>query len=179
MPIRPWKKLSESTLATNAFWKYRVDQFELPSGKRGEYHYVHSDGAALVVPIAHDGRVHLVRQYRYLIGRDSVELPCGGVKEGESFEETAHHELAEEAGLSADQWIDLGAFVPFNGVCDEICRVFAARDLHPADATPDETEEFEQLLLTPHEVDGMIRNGTIWDGMTLAAWCMARGAGLV
>lgn len=174
MPLRPWKKLSETCICDNPYWQYRRDEFELPSGKRGEYHYVHTHGAVMIVPVAADGRIHLVKQYRYLIASESIELPCGGVREGASFDHTARSELAEEAGLHADSWTEIGSFVPFNGICDEACRVYVARELRPIQATPDETEEFEQLLLGPAEIERLIAQGAICDGMTLAAWAMAR-----
>ncbi len=151
-----------------------MSEFELPSAARGTYHYVHTHGAVLIVPVAADGRIHLVKQYRFLIGGDSIEFPCGGVREGDSYEHTARGELAEEAGLHAAQWVEIGSFVPFNGICDESCRVYVARDLRPVQAKPDETEEFEQLLLTPAEIDSLIADGTMRDGMTMAAWAMAR-----
>ena len=57
---------------------------------------------------------------------------------------------------------------------NEICRVFLARGLRQVPQHPDATEEFEQLLLTPTELEEHIRSGSVWDGMTLAAWSLAR-----
>jgi 8-oxo-dGTP pyrophosphatase MutT (NUDIX family) len=57
----------------------------------------------MVVPIVGDGSMLLVNQYRYLVGRESMEFPCGSVKEGSTHEETARHELEEETGYSADR----------------------------------------------------------------------------
>src|SRR3989304_4874977 len=50
MPLKPWKKLSESVVFRNPYWTYKRDAFELPSGKPGDYHYVHTDGSSMVVP---------------------------------------------------------------------------------------------------------------------------------
>jgi hypothetical protein len=68
----------------------------------------------------------------------------------------------------------VGSFNPCNGLLDEICRVYIARNLRYVGARPDETESFELVRLTPDEIDAYIRDGTIWDGMTLAAWAIAR-----
>lgn len=174
MPLSRWKKLSEEILLRNPWWVYKRDVFELGSGKQGEYHYVSTDGASLVIPVRDDGRLVLVRQYRYLGNRESVEFPCGGVKHGKGYEVTAREELAEEAGLAADRWETLGEFNPYNGVTSEICRVFLARGLREVPQHPDATEEFEQCLLTPAELENQIHSGTIWDGMTLAAWALTR-----
>jgi len=69
----------------------------------------------------------------------------------------------------------VGEFNPYNGVTNEICRVFIARRLQASRAKPDDTEEFELIRCSPEEVDAMIREQTVWDGMTLAAWTLTRG----
>jgi ADP-ribose pyrophosphatase len=174
MPLSRWKSLSQSILFKNPWWTYRKDEFELPSGARGEYHVVHTPGSSMVVPVRHDGSLVLVNQYRYLNDRESLEFPCGGVKEGHTYDQTATQELAEETGCIAAQWMIAGEFNPFNGVTDEICRVFIARDLRHVPPRPDETEEFEIVTLTPAELEARIVSGVIWDGMTIASWTIAK-----
>ncbi len=83
-------------------------------------------------------------------------------------------ELAEESGYSARTLLLAGEFNPYNGVTDEMCRVYIARDLVFVGGKPDETEEFELFPLFPDEIEARISNGTIWDGMSIAAWCVAR-----
>lgn len=174
MPLRRWKKLSETTLFRNTWWQYRQDSFELPDGGTGEYHYVHTEGASMVIPVQDDGKIILVRQYRYLGARESLEFPCGGVKAGKTFEETAAQELAEEAGLAAGSLEWIGTFNPYNGVTDELCRVYLAAGLLEAESLPDDTEEFERIVVLPAEIEQKVQEGEIWDGMTLAAWAIAR-----
>ena len=174
MALSGWKKLRQEFETRNPWWVYRKDIVELPSGKQGEYHFVHTNGASMVIPVRDDGRVLLVNQYRYLLDRESLEFPCGGVKDGSSYLETAIGELAEEAGCSSGDLRCVGEFNPYNGVTDEICRVYLARDLRLGSAHRDETEEFEQVILSPEELEQKIRSGEVWDGMTLAAWSLAR-----
>ncbi len=175
MPLSRWRKLSESVVFENPWWTYRLDRYELPSGKPGEYHYVHTRGSSMVVPVAKDGTLLMVSQYRYLMQRDSLEFPAGGIKAGATAEETALAELAEETGQMAARLELVGRFNPYNGVTDEICHVFLGHGLRPAlGAEPDETEEFEVCELTPAGIDAHIRSGAIWDGMTMAAWQIAR-----
>ncbi len=174
MTLPSWKKLTESIVFRNPYWTYKRDTFELPSGKPGEYHYVHTNGSSMVVPLMGNGIVLLVNQYRYLVDRESVEFPCGSVKEGSTYEETARQELTEETGYSAKNLTMAGEFNPFNGVTNEMCRVYIARDLHYIGGRPDETEEFEILRVTKGEIEDRIRTGVIWDGMTIAAWSIAK-----
>ena len=169
-----WKTLSSRIVSSNPWWKYFLDTFETGHGHSGEYHYVHTDGASMIVPVLPDGRIVLVNQYRYLCKKESLELPCGGVKSGHSYEETARHELEEETGYCAGAMEVAGEFNPYNGVTDEICRVFIASALTQSSPRPDATEEFEILRLRPEEIDAMIARGEIWDGMTLAAWMLVR-----
>jgi ADP-ribose pyrophosphatase len=172
--MKPYKPISKTVVYKNPWWKYCCDRIELPSGKNGEYHYVLTNGSSMVIPETADGKLLLVRQYRYTGNRDSLEFPCGGVKERATHDETAKAELAEETGFLAAQIASVGGFNPCNGLIDEICRVYIARDLRHVAAHPDETENFELVCLTAEEVDALIRDGTIWDGMTLAAWAIAR-----
>jgi ADP-ribose pyrophosphatase len=176
MSLKTWKKISEVVLFRNSWWIYKKDETELPNGKRGEYHYVHTNGSSMVIPVQNDGKIVFVRQYRYLNNRESLELPCGGVKEGYTYEETAKHELEEEAGFITRDLNWIGEFNPYNGVTDELCRIFIAKELTEVTPIPDETEEFEIVVLPPDEVDLLISNGTIWDGMTITSWNIAKSS---
>jgi ADP-ribose pyrophosphatase len=174
MPLSRWKKLTERIVFRNAWWTYKLDTYALPSGIQGEYNYVHTNGSSMVIPVAPDGRVLMVNQYRYLAERESLEFPCGSVKDGSSYDETAWLELAEETGHSSNRYFLAGAFNPYNGVTDEMCHVYIARELYPVASTPDITEEFELVPLTAAEIDGKIRSGEIWDGMSIAAWAIVK-----
>jgi ADP-ribose diphosphatase len=175
MALKAWKKLDESILFRNPWWTYKRDALELPSGKTGEYHYVHTNGSSMVVPVGGDGKVILVNQYRYLSAKESIEFPCGSVKDGSTHDKTAREELREETGFSAKALVPVGEFNPYNGVTNEICRVYVARGLEFVGGTPDETEEFEIVPLTPDDIDQRTQDGIIWDGMTIAAWSIAKG----
>jgi ADP-ribose pyrophosphatase len=171
--------MSRETLHRNKWWTYWFDLVELPSGETGEYHYVHTNGSSMVIPVTDDGKILLVRQYRYLGDRVSIEFPCGGVKDGSSHEETAKQELAEETGFYTREIESIGSFSPCNGLVDETCRVYIARGLKQVDAHPDETENFELIHLAVDELEKLIAKGDIWDGMTIAAWAIVKSKLLV
>jgi ADP-ribose pyrophosphatase len=173
-PMKPYTPISKTVLFKNPWWRYCLDLVEMPSGKKGKFHYVLTNGSSMVVPIDAESKLLLVRQYRYTGNRDSLEFPCGGLKEGADHNQTARDETAEETGFSPGWLQEAGSFNPCNGLLDEICKVYIARDLAYVGARPDETESFELVRLTPPEMDDLVRNGTIWDGMTLAAWTIVR-----
>jgi len=172
--MKPYKPISKAVVFRNPWWKYCLDRVEFPSGKTGEFHYVLTNGSSMTIPVTEDGKLLLVRQYRYTGNRDSLEFPCGGLKEGTTYEETAKSELAEETGFMPEEIRMAGSFNPCNGLLNEICRVYIARKLRYVGAHPDETESFELVRLAMEEMDAYIRDGTIWDGMTLAAWTIVR-----
>ncbi|MEI7907000.1 MAG: NUDIX hydrolase [Bacteroidota bacterium] len=172
--LKRWKQLSSKVVFKNSWWTYKQDSFQIPNGVAGEYHYVHTNGASMIVPVTADGKIILVNQYRFLCDKESIELPCGGVKVGKSYEEMAHIELEEETGFRSDDLKYAAEFNPFNGVTNEICKVFLAKNLIQSKAVPDSTEEFEILFKTADEVDELIRSNIVWDGMTIAAWMLVR-----
>ena len=172
--LKRWKRITTRTLYENRWWTYKVDNFEIPNKVAGEYHYVHTNGSSMVIPITDDRRIILVNQFRYLCERESLEFPCGSLQDGKSYLETAQMELQEETGYKADKMQVIGEFNPYNGITTEICKVFLAGQLKRGDAKCDDTEEFELVYCSPEGMDRMIRAKSIWDGMTLAAWMMTR-----
>jgi ADP-ribose pyrophosphatase len=173
VPLKKLNTLKTKSLYKNPYWEYRLDNYTLPDGKTGEYHYVHSNGSSMVVPVDENGRLVLVKQFRYLWKRESVEFPSGGMKEIDPVI-TAKNELAEEASLAASHWQFVGEYNPFNGATDEIARVYFASGLSEAKREKDASEEFQVVKMTVLEFQTSIDKGEIWDGMTLAAWMLAR-----
>jgi 8-oxo-dGTP pyrophosphatase MutT (NUDIX family) len=172
--LDPWKSLFSEEVFSTPWMSVFHDQFELPTGKKGNYFYLHTRGSSLVVPVNDRGEVLLVRQYRYLMRGESLELPCGGMKENQSEEDAARAELREETGYVCGRLKKIGRFVPYNGLSDEYCTVFLATRLSHVGTQPDETEQIEVTALPPSEIDAMIRKGKIIDGMSIAGWSIAR-----
>lgn len=174
MPLSRWKKLKSREYHRNPYWTYRIDDFVIPStGFRGTYYYVHTTGSSMIIPVTEDRNILLVKQYRYLNKKFSLEFPCGGNKEGMTPLETAEVELREETGFTADKLIPVGKFCPFNGVTDEDCHVYIATGLRLDPKNADESEELSLHAFTPEEVDKMMRNGSVFDGMSMAAWALS------
>jgi ADP-ribose pyrophosphatase len=174
MNLRPWKKLKQLNKISNKWWSYQLDEVELPNGNKGEYHYVHTNGSSMVIPVLNDGKIQMVKQFRYLANRESLEFPCGSVKDGSTYEATAKHELAEEAGVAAQELQLIGRYNPYNGVTDEMCNVYVAKILKSVSVPHDDTEEFERVSLSKSEIEEKIKLGEIWDGMSIAAWVIAK-----
>ncbi|MBU1146636.1 NUDIX hydrolase [Patescibacteria group bacterium] len=171
--MKRYKKLSEEILHKNPWWTYKHDKFQLPNGKEGDYYYFDNPGGSMVVPILDDGRIILVRQYRYLFDKDGIEFCAGGIEDGQTPEGAARAELEEETGYQGDLKF-IGEFASSQGFSKELVRVFLVKNLKKEESHPEETEEIEILLKTPEEIDKMIESNEIWGGETMAAWAMVR-----
>lgn len=171
------KKLTSEKIHENPWWSYHHDTLALPSGKQRDYFYAVTTGAALIIPVTEDGRLILVRQYRYLSQRFSLEFPMGRVEPGESPLDGAKRELAEETGLTSQNLVLLGTFEPSNGMLKNLCSVYLAEGVAPGNGQLfDEAEEIETMGRRVDEFEDLIARGEIWDGTTLAAWALGKAA---
>ena len=173
MKLKKWNKLSEKNLFVNNHWTYKLDNFEIESGQKGEYHYVHSPGSTMVIPFSNPNEIILVNQFRYLNQRESLEFPCGSIEDGLSKEQNALNELREESGFTGNLKF-IGEFSPYTGVSNEMCSVFIAKHLEISPLPKDATEEFEIVKLSIQEFEKSIKNNKIWDGLTLSAWILTK-----
>lgn len=174
MSLKRWDRVSRKLVIENRYWSYYLDEFRTGDGYTGEYHYVHTLGSTIIIPVKENKNLLLVRQFRYLNQKESIEFPCGGVEKGLTRKENALKELREESGYSAGVLQEIGEFSPYTGAGDEICTVFLARHLEYSPLPKDHTEEFELLEMSPAELSEMIDKNIIWDGLTLSAWALAR-----
>jgi ADP-ribose pyrophosphatase len=122
----------------------RRDEVSMPGGTTAWRDVVEHPGSVAVVALDDTGSVVVVRQYRHPIRRELDELPAGVLdRPGEPAVETAKRELAEEAGLAADDWHVLVDLLTSPGMSNEASRVFLARGLHEVDRDVQEHEEAE------------------------------------
>jgi ADP-ribose pyrophosphatase len=120
-----------------------VDDVALPNGRHTQLEVVHHPGGAVAVAIDHADKVCLLRQYRYVAHGWIWELPAGKLEPNEPPLATAQRELAEEAGVSARDWSDLGTCFSSPGVFTEVLHLYLARGLEAAPAAPEHSEVIE------------------------------------
>ena len=129
---RPWRRIATRLIWRSRWYDVRQDALVLPDGAAISYTYQDHPGAVMIVPITADGRVVLLRQYRYLLDRWCWEVPAGGVHRGESAEQAAIRELGEEAGYAAGAVVALGGYAPSKSVSNERLELFLATGCTPA-----------------------------------------------
>jgi 8-oxo-dGTP pyrophosphatase MutT (NUDIX family) len=147
--------------------------FRHEDGEEVTREWAEMTGAVAIV--AHDGeRVWLVRQPREATGEfDLLELPAGRLdEEGETPEQTARRELAEEIGKAAEHWEHLTTFYTTAGFTNEQCHVFLATGLRdePGEAIEGERIDIEEHPLT--DLDALI--ATVRDSKTLIGLLLLR-----
>ena len=155
------------------------DRVRLANGHEASREVIDHPGAVAIVALDEEGRVVLVRQWRHAASRATWELPAGTRdRDGEEPAATAERELAEEAGLGADSWRDLGSAPLAPGYSSEVMHFFAATGLRQEQGEPDDDELVRVGRFTRDEVADLISDGetdvkTI-AGLALAGWTMER-----
>lgn len=170
----------------------RSDKVVMPGGRVATREILEHPGAVAVAALDADDRLMMIHQYRHAVRRRLWELPAGLLDvAGEDPLDAARRELAEESGITAQDWSVLLDIVPSPGFSDESIRVFLARGItevgRPEMGGPEESDNEESDLATrwvsmPVAVR-MVLAGTIVNATTvaavLAAHVLAGGGGRV
>ncbi|MBU7583767.1 MAG: NUDIX hydrolase [Nostoc sp. TH1S01] len=155
---------------------FEVNRLRLPNKSEGEWECIRHPGGALAVPVTNEGKLVLVRQYRFAVQGRILEFPAGTLERNEDPQETIRREIEEETGYSAQKWRKLGEFFLAPGYSDEIIYAFLAQDLEKLETPPkqDEDEDIETVLLTPEELEKAILAGEPVDAKSIASFFLAR-----
>ncbi len=128
-----WHTLSSRTVANGWVSDFTEDIVETPDGEQMVRHYVTHPGAVAILALDEDDRVAVVRQYRHPAQMNLYEIPAGLLDvAGEDPLAAAQRELAEEAGLAAQDWHTLIDVFTTPGSSAEQMRVYLARGLRSA-----------------------------------------------
>ena len=163
------RKVHSETMFDGKIIKVKKDQAELPNGDLASREVVEHPGGVCVLALDEDGSVTLVRQFRYPIQQQLLELPAGKLEYGEDHYAAAVRELSEETGLEAAEWTYLGYFLSSPGFCTEKIHMYLARKLTRQRQHLDE-DEFLDVLVMPFEaLVEQVMDNTVTDGKTAAA----------
>ncbi len=144
-----------------------IEDVTLPNGRDTALEIIRHPGGAAAVALDAEDRVCLLRQYRHAAGGWLWELPAGKIESGEPPLVTARRELAEEAGLAADDWTDLGRLHSSPGVFTEMIYLYLARDLQTLGHDHDTDEVIEIHWLPLEQALAWCLSGEITDAKTL------------
>ncbi len=172
----PAKLLKQKLLYKGRKFDFEVSDLELPNGVKTEGQYIRHPGGALAVPVTADGRLIVIRQYRFATQGWLLEFPAGTLEIGEDPETAVRREIQEETGYRANTWQKLGEFFLAPGYSDEVIYAYLAQDLEKLETPPaqDEDEDIEVLYMTPPELEAVLRSGQSIDSRIVTAYWMAK-----
>ena len=134
---------------------------------------IHHNGGAGALAVFDDNTVALVRQWRYTLGRYSLEISAGRIEPGHQPAETAERELEEEMGLRAREFIKLSEFQVAPGYSEERIWVYLARGLEPCAQRLDDDEEIDVVRMPFAEALAKVHSGEIDDAKTIITLLLA------
>lgn len=173
--IKDFSNLTETTLTSEEIFDGQVvhlykDTISLPNGKPATREVIRHVGAVAIVPMTEDGKVIVERQFRYPLDRVITEIPAGKLdNKAEDRLAAAKRELEEETGYLADEWIELGEYIPAAAYCDEVITMYLAKGLHMGTRNLDEDEFLNIKEIPLEELVEDIMQGNIADGKTQVA----------
>jgi 8-oxo-dGTP pyrophosphatase MutT (NUDIX family) len=166
----PWTVKRVTRPFENDWFSIDAHDVVRPDGADGTYSVIRVRRMAVgVLPIDDAGRVHLVGQWRFPLGRYSWEMPEGGAEPGEDALECARRELEEETGLSAQTYLQILEMDLSNSLTDERAVLFLATDLREGQSNPEAVEVLQRRTAPFADVLARVVDGRIRDSLTVAA----------
>ena len=142
----------------------------MANGHEAHWDFIHHDGAAAVLPVADDGKILMVRQYRNALDRDTLEIPAGKLDAPDEPKiECAYRELEEETGYRTEKLEYLMSVNTTVAFCDEAIDIFVARNLIPSHQNLDEDEVIDVEPWELKDLLELIYEGKMTDEKTVAA----------
>lgn len=153
----------------------KIDQIVYDSGNEGIREVAVHPGGAVVVPLKEDGKIVMVKQFRYPFQKFLFELPAGKLDKNEDPMHCAVRELEEETGYKSNNVEKLGFIYTTPGFCSEELHIFLAKDMIPGDHHREEGElEMEIHELALEDIEIKIRLGEIVDAKTICGIYMLK-----
>lgn len=145
----------------------RLDRVEEAEGRETTREIVEHHGGVAIVAIDADGHVLLVRQFRYPVGKELLEIPAGGIDSGEDASQAAVRELQEETGYFPQKLERLGGFYSAPGFCTEYLHLYLAKELTHSPLKAEDTESIEVVRVSPTDIPDLITSGKIRDAKSI------------
>ena len=164
------KQLSTKCIYDGVVVKVKKDEVLCENGITSFRECVSAPGGVAILAVI-DHKVLLVKQYRYVVQEETIELPAGKIEPNEDLAICALRELEEETGYSAKEMKKIFTFYPTPGFCSEVLHIYEAKDIFKLD-TPkamDEDEVINSYFLDLEEAYKQVLDGTIKDSKTMIA----------
>ena len=146
----------------------KVDTVQKPSGRKTTREVVEHSDCVAILAVDADDNILLVRQFRYAVEKDLLEIPAGGIEPGETPDQAVCRELREETGYLPQKVVPLGGFYSAPGYCTEYLYLYLATELVPSPLQAEDTESIEVVRVSPDEVRALIASGKVCDAKSIA-----------
>ncbi len=163
-----YKRLERNLIHKGSIIDYYADTIEIDGTKLATFDFIDHRGAAAMIPVDKDGKILMVRQYRNAIDQYTLEIPAGGLNQGEDNRNCAIRECEEETGYKAGEvfhLLDLFTTVAFS---NEKIGIYYTTGIEPSKQNLDEDEFVTVERHSLEEIIQMILNGKIVDAKTIA-----------
>ncbi|MDD5622056.1 MAG: NUDIX hydrolase [Actinomycetota bacterium] len=168
------KKISSKKIFTGKIIELYLDEVELPNDKVVTREKVKHPGAVGIVPLNREGKIILVKQFRYPTNSALLEIPAGKLGKNENAADCARRELKEEIGAVGGKIIHLTTFYTSPGFCDEILYLYLAIGFERKENNPDEDEFLDIVELKMKDSLAYINSGKIKDAKTIIGILLSR-----
>ena len=168
--------VKENKIFDGKILSLRCDEVRTPSGRIASREVVEHKAAVGMLALTDKKTVLLVRQFRYAVHEETLEVCAGLIEAGEDPAEAAEREMQEELNVKAKNLYRIGEFYASPGFCTEIFTLFLAEGLEKSSLPQDEDENVSVLEVPLKDIPFMIKEGKIRDSKTFAAlsWLMAK-----
>lgn len=146
-----------------------LDEVLLRDGTEGKRIRIDHPEATAIIPFVSKNEIVMVRQFRYALGKETLEIPAGKVDPGESLEGCARRELLEETGYEAEEIQFIYTYAPAIGYSNELIHIYSAHNLKKLNVEIDGREINSLEMLSIERIEGLVKQGLIQDGKTLIA----------
>jgi hypothetical protein len=166
--VGPYSLIKSSLIYKNPWISLREDEVIFPKGKKGIFGVVTMKPGSSIVAIDDEMQIYLIKEYKYGVKRESLELISGAIDLGETPLAAAKRELKEETGLTARKWTKLGCVDPFTTIINSPNHIFLAQNLKAGSAQPEDGEVLILVRMKFTDSISMVMKGQI----THAASCV-------
>lgn len=146
-----------------------LDKVSLPDGRSATREVVKHPGAVAIIAADEEGKLLLVRQFRYPMSKIIYEIPAGKLEPEENPDDAARRELEEETGHQCKKMEKVSTFYSSPGFSDELMHIYFTDSLIPGRQHLDEDEFLEVYAVTLEEALRMVEDHRIADAKTVYA----------
>lgn len=169
--MRRWHPHSVTAIFDHPLFRLERQHLRADDGDERQALVMHPTPWVNIIPLLDDGRVVLVRQWRYGTAAPSLEIPGGMVDPGEEPLAAARRELLEETGYEAEHWEHLGVVDPNPAIMSNRCTTWLARGLRWVEEPRGDGDEEIVVESAPLESIGdLVTAGEISHSLVVAAF---------